>query len=112
MVIVLLQGLFGIRTVTLLKPVIVTLHLLSGLTLVAFLAGLFVRHLQLMGGQSSALRGIRTLAAIRLIVLGMQIALGGWVSTNSAVLTDFVHGFHFCASWAWPPNVSRYRTMH
>ncbi len=109
--IVVLQGLFGKWTVTLLlKPVIVTLHLLGGMMLVAFLAWLSARHLQLTGGQPSALRSIRPLAAIGLIVLGVQIALGGWVSTNYAALacvdfptchgtwkpgTDFVHGFHF-----------------
>ncbi len=110
-VVVVLQGLFGKWTVTLLlKPVIVTLHLLGGMTLVAFLAWLSARHLQLTGGQPSALRRIRPLAAIALIVLCVQIALGGWVSTNYAALacvdfptchgswqpaTDFVHGFHF-----------------
>ncbi len=56
------------------------------------------------------MRGIRPLAAIGLIVLAVQIALGGWVSTNYAALacmdfptchgawkpaTDFSHGFHF-----------------
>jgi cytochrome c oxidase assembly protein subunit 15 len=106
-----LQGLFGKWTVTLLlKPVIVTLHLLGGMALVALLAWLSARHLHLTGGQPSALRGIRPLAAIALVVLCLQIALGGWVSTNYAALacvdfptchgswkpaTDFAHGFHF-----------------
>jgi heme a synthase len=110
-VVVVLQGLFGKWTVTLLlKPVIVTLHLLGGMTLVAFLAWLSARHLLLTGGRPSALRRIRPLAAIALIVLCVQIALGGWVSTNYAALacvdfptchgswkptTDFVHGFLF-----------------
>lgn len=109
--VVVLQGLFGKWTVTLLlKPVIVTLHLLGGMTLVALLAWLSARQLQLQGGQPSTLRGIRSLAAIGLIVLAVQIALGGWVSTNYAALacmdfptchgtwkpvTDFSHGFHF-----------------
>jgi cytochrome c oxidase assembly protein subunit 15 len=108
---VILQGLFGKWTVTLLlKPVIVTLHLLGGMALVALLAWLSARHLQFAGGQPSALRSIRPLAAIALIVLCVQIALGGWVSTNYAALacvdfptchgawkpsTDFAHGFHF-----------------
>ncbi len=108
---VVLQGLFGKWTVTLLlKPVIVTLHLLGGMALVALLAWLSARHLRLTGGQPSALRCIRPLAAIALVVLSLQIALGGWVSTNYAALacvdfptchgswkpaTDFAHGFHF-----------------
>jgi cytochrome c oxidase assembly protein subunit 15 len=109
--IVVLQGLFGKWTVTLLlKPVIVTLHLLGGMTLVALLAWLTARHWQLSGGRPSTLRGIRPWATVGLIVLAMQIALGGWVSTNYAALacvdfptchgtwkpvTDFAHGFHF-----------------
>jgi len=109
--IVVLQGLFGKWTVTLLlKPVIVSLHLLGGMTLVALLAWLSARHLHLTSGPPSALRAIRPLAAIGLGVLAMQIALGGWVSTNYAALacvdfptchgawkpaTDFSHGFHF-----------------
>ena len=111
LLVVVLQGLFGKWTVTLLlKPAIVTLHLLGGMTLVALLAWLSARHLTLIGGPPSALRTLRPLAAIALIVLGAQIALGGWVSTNYAALacmdfptchgawkpaTDFVHGFHF-----------------
>ena len=110
-VIVVLQGLFGKWTVTfLLKPAIVTLHLLGGMTLVALLAWLCARHLRLTGSPPSALRGIRPWATIGLLVLGMQIALGGWVSANYAALacvdfptchglwkpsSDFVHGFHF-----------------
>jgi len=109
--VVVLQGLFGKWTVTLLlKPVIVTLHLLGGMTLVALLAWLSARQLQLAGGAPSGLRRIRLLAAIGLIMLAVQIALGGWVSTNYAALacvdfptchgawkpaTDFAHGFHF-----------------
>jgi cytochrome c oxidase assembly protein subunit 15 len=109
--VVVLQGLFGKWTVTLLlKPVIVTLHLLGGMTLVALLAWLAARHLSLTGGRASALRTMRPLAAIALIVLATQIALGGWVSTNYAALacmdfpmchgawkpaTDFVNGFRF-----------------
>jgi cytochrome c oxidase assembly protein subunit 15 len=106
-----LQGLFGKWTVTLLlKPVIVTLHLLGGMALVALLAWQCARFLQLQGGRPPTLRSIRPLAGIGLIVLLLQIALGGWVSTNYAALacadfptcdglwkpaTDFAHGFHF-----------------
>jgi cytochrome c oxidase assembly protein subunit 15 len=109
--IVVLQGLLGKWTVTfLLKPVIVTLHLLGGMTLVALLAWLCARHLRLTGGQPSRLREIRSVALLGLAVLCVQIALGGWVSTNYAALacvdfptchgqwkpaTDFSHGFHF-----------------
>lgn len=108
---VVLQGLFGKWTVTLLlKPVIVTLHLLGGMALFAMLAWLTSRMLELSAGPPSVLRGIRPWALFALVVLAFQIALGGWVSTNYAALActdfpvchgrwvpsmDFDHGFHF-----------------
>lgn len=108
---VVLQGLFGKWTVTLLlKPVIVTLHLLGGMALVALLAWLSARLLELSAGPPSMLRRIRPWALFALVVLAFQIALGGWVSTNYAALAcsdfptchghwlppmDFDHGFHF-----------------
>jgi cytochrome c oxidase assembly protein subunit 15 len=107
---VIVQGLFGKWTVTLLlKPAIVTLHLLGGMALMALLAWLSARHLGLSGGQPSALRAIRPWAVLGLVILIAQIALGGWVSTNYAALAcvdfptchgewtpamDFGHGFH------------------
>jgi len=107
--VVLLQGFFGKWTVTfLLKPGLVTLHLLGGMTLVAMLAWLAARHLPL--SRATAARGLGTLAAVGLVVLVLQIALGGWVSSNYAALAcvdfptchgawkpavEFAHGFHF-----------------
>jgi len=108
---VVLQGLFGKWTVTLLlKPAIVTLHLLGGMALVALLAWLTARHIGIGGGQPSTLHALRRWGILGLIILGVQIALGGWVSTNHAALAcvdfptchgewapamDFGHGFHF-----------------
>jgi len=108
---VIVQGLFGKWTVTLLlKPAIVTLHLLGGMTLVALLAWLTARHLGISGGHASTLRGIRPWAILGVLILGVQIALGGWVSANYAALAcvdfptchggwaptmDFGQGFHF-----------------
>lgn len=108
---VVLQGLFGKWTVTLLlKPVIVTLHLLGGMALLAMLTWLSARQLELTAGPPSMLRGLRPWAFSALVVLALQIALGGWVSTNYAALActdfpachgrwlppmDFEHGFHF-----------------
>lgn len=108
---VVLQGLFGKWTVTLLlKPVIVTLHLLGGMALLAMLTWLSARQLELSAGPPSMLRGLRPWALSALFVLILQIALGGWVSTNYAALActdfptchgrwlppmDFEHGFHF-----------------
>ena len=107
---VIVQGLFGKWTVTLLlKPAIVTLHLLGGMALIALLTWLTARHLGISGGQPSTSHAIRPWAVLGLLILGIQIALGGWVSTNYAALAcvdvptchgawvpamDFDQGFH------------------
>ncbi len=95
-----LQGAFGAYTVTLkLQPIIVTGHLLLGLSLLAMLGWLNARQ-RVVGQLSAAARAMRGPAMLAAIVLTMQLALGGWVSTNYAALacTDFplCHG-----SW-WP----------
>ncbi len=103
-----IQGAFGAWTVTLkLQPVIVTIHLLLGMSLLALLVWHAMRQSeQPVVGESAA--ALRLPAAIALGVLLMQIALGGWVSTNYAALAcggfplcrgelmpamDFEHGF-------------------
>lgn len=108
---VVLQGLFGKWTVTLLlKPAIVTLHLLGGMLILALLTWLAARHLALKGAQRPVQgRSLRPWAALGLLILWAQIALGGWVSANYAGLAcvdfplcngrlvpdmDFEHGFH------------------
>ena len=93
-----LQGTFGALTVTMkLYPAIVTLHLLGGLTLLALLA------IQKEGYRSSPLTLPARLhtAAIAIAVLSvLQIALGGWVSTNYAVLA--CRDFPTCQGSWWP----------
>jgi cytochrome c oxidase assembly protein subunit 15 len=109
-----LQGAFGAWTVTLkLQPVIVSIHLLLGMGLLALLAWLGGREDYLVkprqaGGDPAALRALRAPAALSAMLLLVQIALGGWVSTNYATLAcadyplcggqlvpvmDFEHGF-------------------
>jgi heme a synthase len=86
-----LQGAFGAWTVTLkLQPVIVTIHLLLGLMLLAQLAWLGARQTEQAPVGQSAL-ALRLPAAVAMLLLLIQIALGGWVSTNYAALacTDF-----------------------
>lgn len=81
-----LQGAFGAWTVTMkLQPIIVTIHLLLGLTLLAMLAWLGARH-ETHKPISAAGRALAVPAAIGLALLSFQIALGGWVSTNYAAL--------------------------
>ena len=91
------QGAFGAWTVTLkLQPIIVTLHLLFGLTLLALAVWLGGREDNLMAPPQPAapvavLRTLRPLAWLSGAVLLLQLALGGWVSTNYATLacSDF-----------------------
>jgi len=86
-----LQGAFGAWTVTQkLQPVIVTTHLLLGLTLLAMLTWLGARQSEHAPVAASAAVLVKP-ALIGLLLLVLQIALGGWVSTNYAALacTDF-----------------------
>ena len=93
-----LQGAFGAWTVTLkLQPVIVTTHLLLGMGLLALLAWYGGRQNQLIApvrtvtASPPAMRNIRLLAGASAALLLVQLALGGWTSTNYATLacTDF-----------------------
>jgi cytochrome c oxidase assembly protein subunit 15 len=93
------QGAFGAWTVTMkLQPVIVTLHLLFGMALLALSVWLGGREDHLLHpapspatSEASELRRLRALAWLAGAVLLVQLALGGWVSTNYATLacTDF-----------------------
>jgi cytochrome c oxidase assembly protein subunit 15 len=81
-----LQGAFGAWTVTMkLQPIIVTTHLLLGMTLLALLTWLAARQSEHMPVSPSAL-SLRWPATIVAALLAIQIALGGWVSTNYAAL--------------------------
>ncbi|MDO9199489.1 heme A synthase [Rhodoferax sp.] len=98
-----IQGAFGALTVTMkLFPAIVTLHLLGGLALLALLCVQVVRSAQFEGCIAPvAMRaGLRRLLWLSFALLVLQIALGGWVSTNYAVLacTDFP----MCQGSWWP----------
>lgn len=85
LVVVLVQGAFGAWTVTLkLQPMIVTIHLLLGLSLFSLLAWAWARENLQAAQQKSAL--LSRLAALALLFLFVQVALGGWVSTNYAAL--------------------------
>jgi cytochrome c oxidase assembly protein subunit 15 len=99
---VFLQALLGMWTVTLLlKPLIVVLHLLGGLTTLALLAWLAGGHSQ--SAAASEMRNVpflKTLATTAVIVLGLQIALGGWTSSNYAALA--CPDFPTCQNSYWP----------
>lgn len=79
--IVIFQALLGMWTVTLLlKPMVVTAHLLGGMSTLALLVWLAQRP------DGIARQGPSRLALAALVVVALQIALGGWVSSNYAAL--------------------------
>jgi len=82
-----LQGAFGALTVTMkLFPAIVTMHLLGGLILLALLRAQSVWLGAGASGVGSAANVPRLAIWLVFGLLWCQVALGGWVSTNYAVL--------------------------
>jgi len=106
-----LQAALGMWTVTLLlKPVIVSAHLLGGMSTLALLVWLLLRQYSVGAQDSDTSHRLRIHARLALVVVIGQIALGGWVSSNYAALAcsdfptclggwmpemDFVHAFQF-----------------
>lgn len=109
---VIFQAALGAWTVTmLLKPAIVTSHLLGGVTILALLAWLQARQpgSHKLGARIMANGQIKVFAVVATLVLFGQIVLGGWTSTNYAALActdlptchgewvpkmDFANAFH------------------
>ena len=99
-----LQGAFGALTVTMkLFPAIVTLHLLGGMVLLALLRAQSVAYDLGVHGHAPLTLGRPVRRALLLVyaLLWLQIALGGWVSTNYAVLA--CDTFPTCQGGWWPP---------
>ncbi len=97
---VILQGLLGMWTVTLLlKPLIVVLHLLGGLATLSLLAWLALGRPAEATNKLNVPR-LRRVAVVALVVLGLQIALGGWTSSNYAALA--CPDFPTCQNSMWP----------
>lgn len=99
-----LQGAFGALTVTMkLFPAIVTLHLLGGAVLLMLLCEQAVRlTLAVQGRVAPAVpRPVRTALVAGTVLLLVQLLLGGWVSTNYAVLACTT--FPTCQGSWWPP---------
>ena len=102
-----LQGAFGALTVTMkLFPAIVTLHLLGGAVLLALLCAQAVRVGQRVQGAPAQPLPHPLSHALRLALGGTmalvvaQLLLGGWVSTNYAVLA--CNTFPQCQGSWWP----------
>lgn len=95
------QAALGMWTVTLLlKPAIVTAHLLGGMATFALLVALALRVTPPTHPPTLPARAQHGAIVIALIVLVVQIALGGWVSTNYAALA--CTGFPTCNGQWWP----------
>ncbi len=123
---VIFQAALGAWTVTmLLKPAIVTSHLLGGVTILSLLAWLHwrqaARQTNVPGWANGiiASNGVRMFALLALATLFVQIALGGWVSTNYAALAcadlplcsgelvpamDFANAFHIVRPLGFGPD--------
>ncbi|MCZ6828739.1 MAG: COX15/CtaA family protein [Gammaproteobacteria bacterium] len=88
---VILQGLFGMWTVTLkLWPQVVTAHLLGGFATLSLLWLLTLRlsnsRWQLHASKSELMRGLKSPAMLGLVIVVLQITLGGWTTSNYAAL--------------------------
>ena len=104
LVAVCLQGAFGALTVTMkLQPAIVTAHLLGGVGLLALLVWLALREAPAPAPVDPRAASLRPLAVVAVLLLVTQIALGGWVSTNYAVLA--CPDFPTCHGRAVPPDM-------
>jgi len=98
-VVVCLQGSLGAFTVTmLLKPLIVTLHLLGGLSILGLLWWLSLEPQR--REPSAKEKKMRRLGIVGAAVLTLQIALGGWTSTNYAAVA--CPDFPTCQGLWWP----------
>jgi cytochrome c oxidase assembly protein subunit 15 len=94
------QATLGAWTVTmLLKPAIVTAHLLGGMAILALLAWLALSQFDYETRLEA--RRLRVPAATALAALAVQIALGGWVSANYAALA--CPDLPLCLGEALPP---------
>ena len=100
--VVICQALLGMWTVTLLlKPLVVTAHLLGGMTILALLSLCLFRQGALMvNWPANGLKSLRLLAGLGLVVLVCQIFLGAWTSTNYAALA--CPDFPTCQAQWWP----------
>ena len=86
LLLVMFQGALGAWTVTMnLMPIVVMAHLLGGFTTLSLLYLLVLRltPFRVPGGDSHV-KGLSKLATIGLVILVVQIALGGWTAANYA----------------------------
>ena len=102
---VIFQGLLGMWTVTLrVMPAVVTAHLAGGLATLALLWWLALRQSDFPGSRSTpVLMRLRPWVWGGLALVGIQILLGGWTSTNYAALACTEFPTCYGGRW-WPPT--------
>ena len=87
---VIFQGMLGMWTVTIkVHPTIVMLHLMGGITTMALLWWLSMRTGQLFKPEqvkTSDFSALKSVALVGLIIVVLQVMLGGWTSSNYAAL--------------------------
>lgn len=108
-----LQAALGMWTVTLLlKPAIVTAHLIGGMLTLSCLVWLAMRQSVATSiAVSSPAERIRPWAQLALAVVLCQVVLGGWVSTNYAALACL--DFPQCqGSWLPPMDFNHATQIH
>ena len=102
-VVIVFQALLGMWTVTLkLLPAVVMAHLLGGLLLFALLAYTALRLTVAPAGTARTIL-LHRLSVVALGMLALQIALGGWTSSNYAALACG-NDFPKCLGFWWPPT--------
>lgn len=101
LVVILIQGAFGAFTVTLkLWPQVVTLHLLGGLSVLMLFFWLHLRVRHSLKNMTLGRQPINLLWAASIGLLVLQLALGGWVTSNYAGIA--CQGFPTCNAQWWP----------
>ena len=99
---VMLQGAFGMWTVTLMvHPGIVTTHLIGGFVTTTLLVWLYLNQNHQASAYRHVLKRHKYFLFITLFVLSLQIILGGWTSTNYAALSCGDQ-FPTCLGSWWP----------
>lgn len=94
LLLVLFQAALGMWTVTLkLLPLVVMGHLLGGMTIAALLWALTLQSSHWLQ-PSQTFKKLKPWAIIGIIIVGLQIFLGGWTTANYASLA--CAGFPFC----------------
>ena len=102
--VIIFQAMLGMWTVTwLLKPIVVMAHLLGGMTMLSLLTFMACRAAPNAALHLAEAWKLRALLIGTITIVGIQIALGGWVSANYAALACGTE-FPTCLGQWWPQH--------